>query len=117
MQIQTLKHRRLAFGQVHGKHPPFLPHRSSSRYHRRYAVKPRNTDLADRTVEYWDDEEDVQQAVDRLGLNDVQQGQDSNPLLSTVNKMYLKKTLPDGFLGSLNLQYIPGIHDNSTQSG
>lgn len=105
-----VEHCRSGIRPLHGMPLPVMHHRcSSSRCAPAQAVRPRNYELADRTKEYWDDEEDIQAAVERLGINKVQQGQDSSPLLSQVNQMYLKKTFAEGFLGSLELRYFEGM--------
>lgn len=101
--------RLLPISPGHGRqYAVLLHHSSSSRFVPIRAVRSSNPELADRTKEYWDDEEDIHEAVERLGINKVQQGQDSTPLLSKVNQMYLKKTFADGFIGPLEIRHIQG---------
>lgn len=106
---QGTGHRWPGTSCVHARQLPLLHHRhSSTRCVPLRVVKSRSPEIADRTKEYWDDEEDIEAAVERLGINKVQQGQESSPLHSKVNKMYLTKTFADGFLGPLELRLIEG---------
>ena len=71
--------------------------------------KTRNHDLADRTREVWDDEEDVQAAAAKLGYDKDSLEADSGPLLSDVNEWYVEQKLPkSGYLAQLELRFIPG---------
>jgi hypothetical protein len=72
-----------------------------------------NDDLAERTREVWDDEEDIQAAVQRMGLDKQQQAGDSGPLLSEVNKLYVTKDFPKAYIAQqLELRYMEGVHNN-----
>lgn len=69
-----------------------------------------NSELADVTREVWDDEEDVQAAAAKLGFDRDNLAADSGPLISDVNEWYVeqKKGPSEGYLGQLELRYIPG---------
>lgn len=69
-----------------------------------------NSELADVTREVWDDEEDVQAAAAKLGFDRDNLAADSRPLISDVNEWYVeqKKGPTEGYLGQLELRYIPG---------
>ncbi|KAF6263189.1 hypothetical protein COO60DRAFT_1635410 [Scenedesmus sp. NREL 46B-D3] len=68
-----------------------------------------NDDLAERTREVWDDEEDIQAAVERMGLDKQQHVGDSGPLLSEVNKLYVTKDFSQAYIAQqLELRYMEG---------
>lgn len=69
-----------------------------------------NDDLAERTREVWDDEEDIQAAVQRMGLGKQQQAGESGPLLTEVNKLYVSKDFPQAHIAQqLELRYMEGV--------
>jgi hypothetical protein len=71
--------------------------------------KSANDQLADVTREVWDDVEDVEAAVAKLGYDRDSLQADSGPLITDVNEWYVEQKHPtEGFLGQLELRYIPG---------
>lgn len=86
---------------------------SHQQQRRRHVVarmyKAINDELADRTREVWDDEEDVQAAAAQLGYDKDSLAADSGPLMSTVNQWYVEQQFPkEGFLAQLELRFVPG---------
>jgi hypothetical protein len=68
-----------------------------------------NDELAERTREVWDDEEDIQAAVQRMGLDKQQQPGESGPLLSEINKLYVTKNFPKAYVAQqVELRYMEG---------
>lgn len=68
-----------------------------------------NDELADVAREVWDDEEDVQAAAAKLGYDKDTLEADSGPLITEVNEWYVEQKYPkEGFLGQVELRYIPG---------
>lgn len=67
-------------------------------------------DLADRTREVWDDEEDIMATAEKLGYNRTNSAADSGPLITDVNEWYTEqqKRPKESFLGQVELRYIPG---------
>lgn len=66
-------------------------------------------DLAERTKEVWDDEEDVQEAVRRLIPKQSSADEQGQGLLYTaINELYIKQKFPEGYLGPLELRYNEG---------
>lgn len=68
-----------------------------------------NDELADRTREVWDDEEDIQAAAAKLGYDRDSLEADSGPLMSDVNEWYVEQKYPkEGYLAQLELRFVPG---------
>jgi hypothetical protein len=82
---------------------------SISRYVAARMYRNINDELAERTREVWDDEEDIQAAVQRMGLDKKQQPGESGPLLSEINKLYVTKNFPKAYVAQqVELRYMEG---------
>lgn len=66
-------------------------------------------DLAERTREVWDDEEDIMATAEKLGYNRTSSRAESGPLISEINAYYAEQKYPkESYLGQVELRYMPG---------
>ncbi|KAF8072524.1 hypothetical protein HT031_000184 [Scenedesmus sp. PABB004] len=72
------------------------------------ALRGASDGLADVTREVWDDEEDVGEAVRRLGLDRGVADGEPRMLLSEANRLYVQQAFPQAHVDQLELHWAPG---------